>query len=348
MADSPVLRWSRRAALALIALLAVLAATGAVYQIVGERRDVGRFPQRGRSVQAGPVRLNLDCSAYGSPTVILDSGMGVPAVGWIKVQPEVARFARVCSYDRAGYGWSEPGPGPRTSLQIARELKALLDAAGERGPFVLVGHSFGGYNIRVFTGLDPGDVAAVVLVDASHEDEEERIGSVLPAAVRKEEKENDDMDEMLERILTPFLIHLGIQRLSLAAGWTGLPGSMSRNFAEELFYLQEQQKFRNAVESEGDASSQSAAQARSAGNLGDRPLIVLTAGKPYEPEPLLTETDLEKQKKMWIDVLQVEEAHLSTRGKQIVVPDSGHMIPFERPDAVVSAIREVWSAVARR
>ena len=293
------------------------------------------------------MKLNLDCSGKGDPTVILDSGGGVPAVGWIKVQPEVAKFARVCSYDRAGYGWSEPGPLPRTSLQIARELKALLEAAGEPGPYVLVGHSFGGFNIRVYTGLYPRDVVGLVLVDASHEDEEERIQGLLPVAVRKEEKENDEADEKLDRILTPLLIHLGIQRLVVARGWN-MPTYLSKDLQQELFYLQQQTKHRQAVEAEGDASSQSAAQARAAGNLGDRPLIVLTAGKPYEPDPLLTKADMDRQYNMWINVLQVEEAHLSTRGRQIVVPDCDHMIPFERPDAVISAIREVWSAAARR
>jgi len=293
------------------------------------------------------VKLNLDCSGKGDPTVILDSGGGVPAVGWIKVQPEVAKFARVCSYDRAGYGWSEPGPLPRTSLQIARELNALLAAAGEPGPYVLVGHSFGGFNIRVYTGLYPRDVVGLVLVDASHEDEEERIQGLLPVAVRKEEKENDEADEKLDRILTPLLIHLGIQRLVVARGWN-MPTYLSKDLQQELFYLQQQTKHRQAVEAEGDASSQSAAQARAAGNLGDRPLIVLTAGKPYEPDPLLTKADMDRQYNMWINVLQVEEAHLSTRGRQIVVPDCDHMIPFERPDAVISAIREVWSAAARR
>lgn len=293
------------------------------------------------------MKLNLDCSGKGDPTVILDSGGGVPAVGWIKVQPEVAKFARVCSYDRAGYGWSEPGPLPRTSLQIARELNALLAAAGEPGPYVLVGHSFGGFNIRVYTGLYPRDVVGLVLVDASHEDEEERIQGLLPVAVRKEEKENDEADEKLDRILTPLLIHLGIQRLVVARGWN-MPTYLSKDLQQELFYLQQQTKHRQAVEAEGDASSQSAAQARAAGNLGDRPLIVLTAGKPYEPDPLLTKADMDRQYNMWINVLQVEEAHLSTRGRQIVVPDCDHMIPFERPDAVISAIREVWSAAARR
>src|SRR5580692_4287382 len=127
-----VFRKLGRAALTVIALAIVLSCAGALYQIVGTWRDAHRFPQRGRSAQAGQVRLNLDCSGQGNPIVILESGSGIPALGWIKVQPDVAKFTRVCSYDRAGLGWSDPGPEPRTGTQYAKELKTLLDAAGEK------------------------------------------------------------------------------------------------------------------------------------------------------------------------------------------------------------------------
>src|SRR5258708_1292477 len=105
-----LLRWIGRGALALLSLVILLACVGAIYQALGNWRDVHRFPQRGRSVQAGEVKLNLNCSGAGMPTVILDSGAGTSSIGWIKIQPEIARYARVCSYDRAGYGWSDPGP----------------------------------------------------------------------------------------------------------------------------------------------------------------------------------------------------------------------------------------------
>ena len=334
--------WFRWSARVLASALVALALTGAIYQMIGEHRDARRFPQRGRSVQTGGIKLNIDCTGQGSPTVVLDSGMGVPAMGWMKVQPEVAKFTRVCSYDRAGYGWSDPGPEPRTSLQIVKDLKALLDAAGERPPYILVGHSFGGYNVRVFASQYRDLVAGVVLVDASHEDEEDRINAVLPVAVRQEEKENDEWEATLERILGPIFIHLGIQRFSVAMGWADLPKSLSKIQLAELMYLQEQGKFRDAVMAEDKASAVSIAQVKTAGKMGDVPLIVLTAGKPYEPDPLLTPMDLEKQRNIWVNELQVELTHLSTRGKQIVVADSSHMIPFERPDAVVAAIREIW------
>ena len=331
-------RWLRRSLLALVGLVIVLALVGSAYQMFGTWRDPERFRQRGRSVQTGKLRLNLDCSGSGSPTVILDSGMGVPAVGWAMVQPEVAKFARVCSYDRAGYGWSEVGPKPRTSLQIAKELRALLDASGEKGPYVLVGHSFGGYNVRIFTSLYPGEVVGVVLVDAEHGDEEKRLEQLLPPSVRDQERLRDQRADRLDRVLAPLLFHLGVDRLKAAVGWDGHE-SLPRELRQELLYLNQRSETAGMAENAADSTSWD--QVRSAGNLGDRPLIVLTAGKPYDPDPLLSKEQSDKQNDMWVNFLQTEEAHLSTRGKQVVVPDSGHMIPYQRPAAVVSAIREV-------
>jgi pimeloyl-ACP methyl ester carboxylesterase len=221
-----ILKW---VVLVLVFLVIGAAAAGAGYQAVGTWLGARRFPQRGKSVQVGQMKLNIDCSGdrsgLASPVVILDSGMGVPAVGWITVQPEVAKFARVCSYDRAGYGWSDAGPEPRTSVQIAKELKALLNAAGEMGPYVMVGHSFGGFNVRVFTELYPVDVLGVVLVDGAHEDEEKRNNEMLPVAVVEQEKRNDLWNAKVNQFLTPLRIHLGIQRLQVATGW-GTPSVM--------------------------------------------------------------------------------------------------------------------------
>jgi pimeloyl-ACP methyl ester carboxylesterase len=284
--------------------------------------------------------------------VVLDSGLGVPALGWILVQSEVARFARVCSYDRAGYGWSDPGPEPRTSSEIAKELKALLDAAGERPPYVIVGHSFGGFNIRVFTSLYPGEVAGLVLVEGSHEDEDHRIAELLPPSVMEREAKADLWNERLGRIIRPVRVRFGIERLQLETGWGtpdyGIQSSrLPKDLREELLYLRQQDKFGKAVAAEGNAFQQSLLEVRRAGALGDRPLIVLTAGNPYEPDPILTREQAEKVKNLWIYDLQLHEADLSTRGKQIIVPDSTHMIPIDRPDAVVSAIHEVWSARAQ-
>ena len=122
----------------------------------------------GELVDVDGHAMHLNCTGEGSPTVVLDTGLGDSSVNVLPVQNSIASFTRVCSYDRAGYGWSEPGPEPRTSEQIVGELATLLEAAGESGPYVLAGHSFGGLNMILFAAEHPDDVAGVVLIDSSH------------------------------------------------------------------------------------------------------------------------------------------------------------------------------------
>lgn len=205
-------RWFRKSALALVIVLFVLAFIGAMYQVIGTWRDARRFAQLGRTIQAGSLKMNMDCIGSGSPTVILEQGGGMPALGWVKVQPQIAQFTRVCSYDRAGYGWSEPGPMPRTIPRLAKELKALLDASGEKGPYVMVAASLGGPIVRLYTGLYPKDVAGVILVDASHEDQQKRAQSVQPPELIAENNREVASYERWERLRRPLMLDLGIER----------------------------------------------------------------------------------------------------------------------------------------
>jgi pimeloyl-ACP methyl ester carboxylesterase len=317
----------------LVLLALALAAAGAAYQALGNWNDARRFPQKGRLVQAGPIKLNIDCSGEGKPTVILESAGGVPARGWAKVQPEVAKFTRVCSYDRAGYGYSESGPKPRTVEQEAKELKLLLQAAGEVGPYVMVGHSQGGFNVQAFAHLFSDDVAGAVLVDASHPDTIQRTAEVLS----KPERDRLLADVKLFRswwfkTSQVWLARLGITRLMVPA-----PDEQSR----EINYLMMRTKGIEAFADELAVDETSAAQIRAAGTLGDLPLIVLTAGKSSDGI-YSSETDRAAERHVWVEGIQAELAKLSSRGKQIIVTDSDHMIPTERPEAVVSAIRDVW------
>jgi pimeloyl-ACP methyl ester carboxylesterase len=337
-------RYTRRILLSLLVLVLALAACGFIYQAIETALDARRFPQEGKSVALGGalgnLSLNLNCSGQGSPAVILDSGLGVPAAGWKFSQTEIAKFTRVCSYDRAGYGWSgAASPGPRTSLEIARELHALLAAAEEKAPYILVGHSFGGFNVRVYTNQFPSEVVGVVLVDTSHEDQEKRMPPVLQASFKKQMQQIE-----WQQKLAPLLIHSGFARLTGGSDGAYLP----RDFQRELQYLELQTKFIDAAMSESAHFSESAEQVRAAGNLGDRPLIVLTAGKNPDASVLPKEipaAEFAAFHQIWIDELQPAQARLSTRGKRIIIPDSDHMIPFHRPDAVTSAVREVWAAV---
>jgi len=337
-------RFAKRVLIGVALLLLCAALAGAAYQAIANWRDARRFPQEGRSIALGAdfpgVSLNLNCMRQGSPTVILDSGLGVPAAGWDLVMSDVAKFARVCSYDRAGYGWSSAGPMPRTSGEIVKELHALLAASGEKGPYVLVGHSFGGYNVRVYADQYPADVAGLVLVDTSHEDQEQLMPPSLKKLTEDQVKQLDS-----QRHLMPILIFFGIARLT--AGDDG-DSKLSKEFRSKMKYLQLQTKFIDAAFSEIKSFSQSAEEVRRTGNLGDRPLVVLTAGKDLEAKDLPKGVSVEEMRefrKTWVNDLQVRQTRLSTRGKRIIVPDSTHMIPMERPDAVVNAIREVCDAV---
>jgi pimeloyl-ACP methyl ester carboxylesterase len=306
-------------ALALAAIALLLAATGAAYESLAEYYGRQTFPQQGRRVEVGTFSLNLDCSGDGSPTVILDGGVGEPAREWALVQPGIAAFTRVCSYDRAGYGWSDPGPRPRTSARIAGELHTLLGRAGIAPPYVLVGHSLGGLNVRFYASQYPDEVAGMVLVDASHPDQEARglRPHVSPLAV-----------------LDPLLLRLGILRaFFLLDGRPRLPPRLH----DELEYLMLQRKAIEANFDETRNFSQSADEVRGRGDLGSKPLVVVTAAYFSPRRPAIHD--------LWIRELQPDLLRLSRHSRQIMAA-SGHSIPLQQPDLVVQAVREVLASLA--
>jgi len=159
----------------LISLILVSVCVGAVYQWAAVNRDRYSNPPPGQLVDVGGYRMHIYCIGQGSPTVVLEAGLGDTWLTWYKVQPLIARVTRVCSYDRAGMGWSGPSPYPRTNKVIAEELHRLLHYAGIAGPFVLVGHSFGGMTLRMYASLYPDEVAAVVLLDSVYPYQDDRL-----------------------------------------------------------------------------------------------------------------------------------------------------------------------------
>lgn len=322
-AEIPRPSWVRRIGLGLLLLAVGLATAGFLYQNISEARDRRFNAMPGRRVNIGPdgspLYMHINCTGQGLPTVVLDSGLGDSFMSWQKVQPQIAKFARVCSYDRDGSGYSDVSARPRTSKVIAKELNSLLRRAGISPPYILVGHSMGGYDVRVFAGLYRDEVAGMVLVDASHPDQEKR----LPIELSGMEASWLREAEFLE-----FTMPFGIPRL------LGLCDESARVRAAEC-------NFHTAREGvkEMKAFPESAAQAAASGSLGDLPLIVLSHD-PDKPSADLP-ADLAKPTNDAWEKMQEEMAHLSTRGTQIIAKNSGHYIRINRPDAVIDAIRNV-------
>lgn len=319
-AQSPQPRpWFRMVVLAFVGIGLFLAVAGFFYENISETRDRRFHPMPGESIDVGTYKMHIDCAGQATPTVVLDSGLGDSYISWRKVQAQIAEFTRVCSYDRAGLGYSEASPHPRTSREIAEELHTLLRKAGVTPPFVLVGHSMGGFNVRLFASLFRDEVAGVVLVDASHPDQEKRV----PPALVDMERSWLRQAEFFE-----FTMPLGIPRL---LGFCGRDPAMR---AAEC-------NFRNARTNVAElkAFSESAAQAGAAGTLGNLPLAVLSHD-PDTPEHDLPEDLVKGTNDAW-EQMQEELSKLSTRGTLTVAKNSSHYIQIDRPDIVIDAIRKV-------
>ncbi len=311
--------WPRRIILGMLSFGLVLALIGMIYENISEARDRRFNPEGGRRYDVGGFKMHMDCKGEGSPTVILESGLGDSYLSWRKVQPQIAKFTRVCSYDRAGLGYSEPSSQPRTSQVIAGELHTLLKAAGIAPPYVLVGHSMGGFNVRLYASLYPSEVTGMVLVDASHPDQDNR----FPPELKNMEGSWLREAEFLE-YTTPF----GVPRLIGLCDQDPVQRAAECNFHSAREGVAELKSF-----------AESAAQTAATGSLGDMPLVVLShdPDKPSADLPV----DLAKPTNEAWEKMQEELAHLSTRGTQQIAKNSSHYIQIDRPDLVIDAVRSV-------
>lgn len=316
--------WLRRIVRGLLVIVLLLAAAGFVYENISEARDRRFNPRPGKLVNiraSGQPSLfmHIYCTGEGMPTVVLDSGLGDSYISWRKVQPQIAAFTRVCSYDRAGIGYSSSSLAPRTSQVIAEELHSLLLAAGEHAPYVLVGHSMGGYDVRVFTSAYRDQVAGMVLVDASHPDQEKRLPLELKNMTGTWQREAEFL---------AYTMPFGIPRV------LGLCDEGPVQRATEC-------NFRTAREgvAELKAFPESAAETAATGPFGDLPLAVLS----HDPDKPSSELppDLAKPTNEAWEKMQEELAHLSTRGTQTIAKNSAHYIQLDRPDVVIEAVHNV-------
>lgn len=269
----------------------------------------------GELVDVGGRALHVYCTGAGEPTVILDAGLGGNSLEWVQVQGRVSDFTRVCSYDRAGYGWSDPGPLPRTSEVIAAELHTALTRAAVPGPYILVGHSFGGFNVRIFAARYPGESAGLVLVDASHEAQFERLARG-PAPSRVVPRGQ-------------FML------LKAPAVPDGLPPELS----SLAMRLAAAPKARRAVLSELQQFESSAEQVRRRTAANDLPLVVVSrSAHLWQESPKAQQLE-----RTWAQ-LQWELKKLSSRSVQVFASSQRHHLHLAEPELVTEAIRTAVAA----
>jgi pimeloyl-ACP methyl ester carboxylesterase len=312
-------------------------------------------PPPGRLVDVGGWRLHLNCTGDprpGQPTVILEAGSGDFSVEWSLVQPQASRSARVCSYDRAGDGWSELGPHPRTFRQVVYELHTLLDKAGERPPYVLVGHSYGGWLVRTYQATYPAEVTGMIFVEAGADNPARlmpdgtfvrsaqlatgnpvptvnttrplRIDDIPPGALQQMRAGLSDASQHANEPPRDKLPRDAQQMRTWALGQLGHVAAAVNPFEhEELAVLRAGRTEREFP-------------------LGDLPLVVITRGISAEDGP--------DGKAFAAEHRQDHEAmaRLSRNGRLIVAEKSGHHVQIDEPDVVVKAIQQVVSSASTR
>ena len=287
--------------------------------------QIGEPP--GRLIDIGGRKLHIHCTGAGAPTVLLEAGASSFSIDFSLVQPEIAKTNRVCSYDRARMGWSDPGPMD-TAANIVQDLKALLRAAGEKGPYVLVGASMGGIYVRVFQMRHPDEVVGMVLVDPTHE---LRLfttieGKALPIALTT--------SEQYRSVMPKGTVKIPRRQPQTGEPFTRLPSSLYKTrvaLDQRLIDGFPDSVAPDVVAERGEAERATLAELHQARTkaphvLGGLPLVILTRGNNTDDERIAAYDDLAK---------------MSTRSRHTVVADSGHEIHLFKPAAVIEAVREV-------
>ena len=328
-----------------LGLLAALLLPSRPPSALAQSDTIPPIPPPGRMIDLGGWGVHLHCTGErtpGRPTVLLEAGAGGFSVDWSLVQPEVARFARVCSYDRAGMGWSELGPRPRTLRQIVWELHTLLERAGERTPLVLVGHSYGGTIARQFAFTYPNDVAAIVFDESGHEAgtqvfRDGRMVNLLETATGRAVPEPQTSNPLRVSDIPPAIraqIEASARQMVTQARRERLPADANR--MRVWAYGQVKHWATNDNPFEGEELALLVARWRGKPHaLGDVPIVVLSRGRPESSD---TAREREHER------LQAELLTLSRRSRQVVARNAGHSILIDEPEATIAAIREVLAA----
>jgi pimeloyl-ACP methyl ester carboxylesterase len=309
-----------------VTLVAIAVLTGTTYEAVARRATLNASPFTGTMVEvSGGRRVHIDCRGEGSPTVVLEAGLDAfGAMSWTTIHDSIATTTRTCAYSRAGMLWSSATAGAFSVAQNAQELHAALEASGERAPWLFVGHSLGGPYGLAFTARYPDEVAGLAFIDASHPGQVERMKAarVYPAGI-------EHAALLLAFRIGPTLASMGVLRLMPAPGLAGWPErirSAYRTLAPSSLA---------AMLLEARQVDASLSAARAGTNLGNRPILVLTAGRFEQGRAPGFEA---RRQRTWF-ALQDDMATWSTRSRHVVVRDAGHYVHADRPDLVTTELR---------
>jgi len=341
---NPILKAARPILLAGAALLAACAAPAGDSAV---DTSLDGYSQPGQLVDIGGRRLNLRCSGEGAPTVILDIGLGETSLAWRKVQPRLARLTRVCSYDRAGFAFSDAGPMPRDGRAEADDLHALVHAAGLRTPLVLVGHSLGSVIARTYANLYADDVAGIVVVDypAYDFDLHEPAADALQNRMNREDLEYGPYRACAAAAQAGRIDLAGKTASDSCKGIPPKPPEFSEKLYASVRANMAVPRYWQALISEKESwmGATPAAQRATQHGYGAMPLTILAAdgSNAYLPEDLRKMMDA-----AWAASYRRLAAQ-STRSRIVDVAHSSHIMYMDRPDAIIGAVRDMLEEVRR-
>lgn len=302
-----ILTWLKKAAIGLILLIFFLSVIGAIYESILRAQTENQLDPVGKLIDVGGHQLHYVKQGTGTASVIFEAGLDPGGrSAWFRVQDKISDYATTLSYDRAGLMWSERGDNPKTAQAMAEELHALLEKTNTKPPYILVGHSFAGLILRSFIHQYPDEVSAIILVDASHPEQNKRAGQKMGRT---------------PLWLVDYANSVGLFRLLPKHVYpnTNQDDAINR-YANSLLF----KSVRASIE-ETNAFESIAEEISSINSFGDIPLTVITANKEGD--------------QLWNE-LQKELLDLSKNSQQITVSDSGHYIQLEKPNIVIDAIKE--------
>jgi len=305
---------------AVLVLLILLVSIGTVYQITTSAQDREIYAPQGALVQVNGNAMHLYCMGEGSPTVILEAGVGGNTLLWAYIQPAIAEVTRVCAYDRAGYGWSEVSSSERTTPNMAEELHTLLTQAGIEPPYILAGHSFGSLVVRTYASLYPDEVGGLVLMHAAHPNQfssDRCVPTCFPVGAV-------NLVDTFYGML-PTMARIGVVRLLVPTGSLPLPFfAVPIDFPnrDALIASLSTNAHSETVLAEWKAFAQSAEYVNETGNAGNLPVRLITALNTYREQPLPFESP-DETTQTWV-MLQDDLLHTSTNREQTVVEEATH------------------------